>query len=192
MATSPLPSRGPTSGRECYITLAFSGIPKQRGQNQNWLPHACMLGGPQEGGNATSPLRSRGSPNKGGQNQNWVLHPCLLRDPPVGRKAIGTLHSWGSQNKGGQNQKWPPLPCLLGGPQVGGNATSPLHSQSFLKMGIKSEMTTSPVPSRGPKSGQKYDITLALSGIPKPRVKNQKWLPLPYLLRGPQVGENAT
>ena len=31
MATSPLHSRGPTSGRKCYITPAFSGIPKYRG-----------------------------------------------------------------------------------------------------------------------------------------------------------------
>ena len=30
VAASPLPSRGPTSGRNCYITLAFSGVPKQR------------------------------------------------------------------------------------------------------------------------------------------------------------------
>ena len=27
MATSPLPSGGPTSGRKCYITPAFSGVP---------------------------------------------------------------------------------------------------------------------------------------------------------------------
>ena len=27
LATSSLPSRGPTSGRECYVTPAFSGSP---------------------------------------------------------------------------------------------------------------------------------------------------------------------
>ena len=34
------------------------GGPQQRGQNQNWLPHSCFLGGPKEGGNATSTLRA--------------------------------------------------------------------------------------------------------------------------------------
>ena len=100
-ATSPLhswgfPNKGgqnqnwSTSGRKCYITPAFSGIPKQRGTKSElahkWaemLHHPCILGnsqikedkiriGPQVGGNATSPLHSRGSPNKGEQNQNWA------------------------------------------------------------------------------------------------------------------------
>ena len=87
VASSPLPSRGPTSGWKCYITPAFSGVPKQgdkiksgylthaflgahkwaellqnpcilgnlltRGQNQKWLPHLCLLRGPQVGGSAT-------------------------------------------------------------------------------------------------------------------------------------------
>ena len=50
VAASPLPSRGPTRGQKCYVTPAFSWVPKQRGQNQNWLPDPCLLGGPQEGG----------------------------------------------------------------------------------------------------------------------------------------------
>ena len=29
MATSALPSPGPTNGRNCYLTPAFSGVPKQ-------------------------------------------------------------------------------------------------------------------------------------------------------------------
>ena len=31
LAASTLPSRGSKSGRKCYITPAFSGIPKQKG-----------------------------------------------------------------------------------------------------------------------------------------------------------------
>ena len=30
LAAAALPSRGPKSGRKCYVTLAFSGVPKQR------------------------------------------------------------------------------------------------------------------------------------------------------------------
>ena len=37
----------------------------QRGQNQNWLPHLCLLRGSLVGGNATSPLLFLGVPNKG-------------------------------------------------------------------------------------------------------------------------------
>ena len=56
--------------RSGYLTLAFSGAQKRaellrdpcilgnpkrqaRGQNQKWLPHACILRGPKEGGIAT-------------------------------------------------------------------------------------------------------------------------------------------
>ena len=55
MATSSLPSWGPKRGRKCYATLAFSEFPnaKRGDQNQKWLPHPCLLGGPKEGGNAT-------------------------------------------------------------------------------------------------------------------------------------------
>ena len=37
VATTSLPSRGPTSGRKCYLTLAFWGVPnaKQGGGNHN-------------------------------------------------------------------------------------------------------------------------------------------------------------
>ena len=101
IATSPLHSRGspksretkselvgPTSGRKCYITPAFSGVPKVKGdkiriggahKSAEMLHHPCILGGPQSqggqnqnrwgpqvGGNATSPLHSRGSPKTRG------------------------------------------------------------------------------------------------------------------------------
>ena len=34
VAASTLPSRGPKRGQKCYVTPAFSGVPKQRGQNR--------------------------------------------------------------------------------------------------------------------------------------------------------------
>ena len=52
VAASPLPSRGPKRGRKCYITRAFSGVPKQGDK---------VKGGPQVGGSAMQPLRSRWS-----------------------------------------------------------------------------------------------------------------------------------
>ena len=70
--------RRPTSGRKCYISPAFSGVPK-RGDKVN--------AGQQVGGSATSPLRSRGSPNKGTKSKvahKWaevLHHPCILGGP---------------------------------------------------------------------------------------------------------------
>ena len=59
---SHLPSRGPTSGRKCYVTPAFSGIPKTKGdkiksgyhnpafsgapKRAETLRHPCILGAP--------------------------------------------------------------------------------------------------------------------------------------------------
>ena len=129
-AASPVPSRGPTSGRNCYITPAFSGVPKQgdkirigcltptffgaqkraemlcnhcasrgpqqRGQNQNWVSHPCLLGGLKVSGNATEPLRSRGSPKEGTN----TAHVELVEKGPKGRslrpsltKKIGSLRT---------------------------------------------------------------------------------------------------
>ena len=149
-ATSPLHSQGspktrgtkaelvgPTSGWKCYITPAFSGVPKvkedkiRNGGAHKWaemLHHPCILGGPQREGDK---IRIGGA-------HNWaerLHHPCILGGPQrEGDKIrIGGAHKWaerlhhpcilrGPQRQGGQNQNgW--------GPQVGGNATSPLHSR---------------------------------------------------------------
>ena len=182
-ATSPLHSRGspktwgtkselvgPTSGRKCYITPAFSGVPKDMGDKiriggaHKWgemLHHPCILGGPQRHGeqnqiwwgpqfgrNATSPLHSRGSP------KTWGTKSELVR-PTSGRKwQITPAFSGIPKRHGEQNQIW-------WGPQVGGNGTSPLHSRGFPKTWeTKSELV-------GPTSGRKCYITPSFSGIPK-------------------------
>ena len=61
LAPSTLPFRGPKSGRKCYITPAFSGVPYKGDK---------IKASPKEGGNATSPLHSRGSPTKGTKSKN--------------------------------------------------------------------------------------------------------------------------
>ena len=55
-------------------------------------------------------------------------------------------------------------PCILGDPQ---------------HRGTKSEVATSPLPSRGPKRGWKCNVTPAFSGIPNAKrgEQNQKWSP---------------
>ena len=153
-ATSPLHSRGspktwgtkselvgPTSGRKCYITPAFSGIPKDAGDKiriggaHKWaemLHHPCILGGPQRhggqnqnwwgpqvGGNGTSPLQSRGSPKTWGTKSELV-------GPTSGRKCYitpafsGVTKDMGDKFRIGGAHKWAEMlhhPCILGGPQ---------------------------------------------------------------------------
>ena len=72
MATSPLPSWGRRSERNCYVTAAFSGVP-QKGDKirrgyitpafsgaQKWaerLHNPCLLGGPQKKGTKMANVR---------------------------------------------------------------------------------------------------------------------------------------
>ena len=44
---------GVKRGRKCYLTPAFLGVPNKGAQDQKWLPHAYLLGGPKEGRSAT-------------------------------------------------------------------------------------------------------------------------------------------
>ena len=155
VAASPLPSRGPKRGQNCYATPAFSGIPNKGEQN-----HKCM---------AASPLPSRGPkrgrkcyvtptfswiPNakRGEQNLKWLSHLCLLTGPKEGGNAMSPLHSRASPT-----------------PSAGGKIRSGPQQR-----GTKSEVAASPLPSRGPKRGRKCIVTLAFSGITNAKCGKQK------------------
>ena len=72
---------------EMHVTPTFSGIPNKGEQNQKWLPHPCLLGGPKEGGNAMSPLHSRGSPTpSAGSKISGYLNPAFSGVPKEGDK----------------------------------------------------------------------------------------------------------
>ena len=75
--------RGPKRGWKCSFTPAFLGTPNKREQNQKWLPHPCLLGGPKEGGSAMSPLHSRGSPTHIVPScATWLTPPPGVLFPP--------------------------------------------------------------------------------------------------------------
>ena len=92
--------------RSGCLTLASSGAHKwaemlrhpyilgdpqiKGGQNQKWVPHRCLLGGPQVGGNATSPLHTQGSPKQRGTKSEVAASPLPSRGPTSGRKCYGT------------------------------------------------------------------------------------------------------
>ena len=190
--------------RSGYLTLAFSGGPKDVGNPTSPSPgsatkvektrsgyltptssgaqkraemrrHLCILGGPQQ---------------RAGKSKVATSH-LPPRGPKKGRKCYITPAFSGVPNKGEQNQKWLPhptfygaqkraemlrRPCILGGPQ---------------QTARKPEVATSPVPSRVPKRGRKCDVTPAFSGVPNKGEHNQKWLPHPCLLRGHQRGRKC-
>ena len=81
---------GPTSGRKCYITPAFSGIPKDKGGKiriggaLKWaemLHHPCILGDPQRKGDK---IRIGCLTLAFWEAHKWVEmlhHPYILGDP---------------------------------------------------------------------------------------------------------------
>ena len=76
VATSTLPCPRPKRGRRCYVTLAFSGIPKQRGTKSELAASPLPSREPNRRRKHYVTLHCQGSPNKGGQNQNWLPYPC--------------------------------------------------------------------------------------------------------------------
>ena len=88
---SGIPKQGNKIRKSC-LTLAFSEAHNQaellchpcilggfqhqaRGENQKWLPHPCLLIGPQLGGIAMSPLHSPGSTTPSAENK--IRSGCL-------------------------------------------------------------------------------------------------------------------
>ena len=88
MATSPLPSRGPKRGRNCYVTPAFSGVPNaKRGDKIRTGYLTPAFSGPRRGWNCyvtpafsgvpnakcTDKIRSVGvsTPNSRGHTKVW-------------------------------------------------------------------------------------------------------------------------
>ena len=56
---------GPKRGRKCYITPAFSGIPKQRGAKSELAASTLPFGGPKSGRKCYITPAFSGVPNKG-------------------------------------------------------------------------------------------------------------------------------
>ena len=79
-----------TSGQNFYVTLAFSGVPKQRKKIWKWLPHPCLLGGAATGRNCYATLGASGVP-KQGDKIKWAGE-----EGTRSKVATSSLPSWGS------------------------------------------------------------------------------------------------
>ena len=151
-------------------------------QNQKWLTHSCLLGGPNEGGRVPN-ANSRGHATKRGlrvPNPNSRGHATGrgLRVPNPNPRGHATKR--GSKKK--KERKWEAKLHSRGSPTKGRKIRSVPQQR-----GTKSEVAACP----GPKKGRKCHITPAFSGVPNIGKQNQKWLPHPYLLRGPERGGSA-
>ena len=169
-------------------------VPNERKQNQKWPPHPCLLGGPEEGGNATSPLHSWGTPTPSagskirsgpqskGTKAEVAASPLPSWEPQKGRKCYVTPALLGNPNskRGEQNQKWSPIkwnkirsgcltPAFWGGQKRAQTLRHPciLGDPQHQARGAKSEV------------------------VPNKRKQNQKWLPHPCLLGGPKKGRKC-
>ena len=145
MAASPLPFEGPKRGRKCYITLALSGIPNTGEQNRKWLPPPTISRGPKKSANDSSPMHSRGSSTPSAQSK--------IGGGPrqrINKRRSGCLTPAFSRAE--KRAEVLHQPCKLGEPQ---------------QRGTKSEVATSPLPSRGHKTGRNCYITPAFLGIPR-------------------------
>ena len=188
VATSPLPSQEPKGWWKCYVTLAFSGIPNKGEPNQSWLLHLPSRG-PKRGWKCYVTPAFSGIRINEEQKRNWLpcacllggtkeaemlRHPCILGGPQ--RKARGAKSEVATSLAFSGAQKRVQMlhhPYILGGPQRQAR-------------GAKSEVASSTVASRGAKRGRKCCITPTFSGIPSKWEQDQKWLPHPCLLGGPQ------
>ena len=79
-------SQGPKSGRGCYVTPTFLGVPKQRDKIKSGSLTPAFLGAHKRAEVLCKPY-ILGGPQTRGQNHKWLPHPCLLGGPQVGGSA---------------------------------------------------------------------------------------------------------
>ena len=133
MAASPLPSRGPRTGRNCYAAPAFVEVPAwplgpwaKRGGGSEVAASPLPSHGPKRGRNCDVIPALSGVPNanRGEKIRRGCLTPAFSR---AQKRAEWLRHPWilgGPQHQArGENQKWLPHPCLLKGAKEGGSVT---------------------------------------------------------------------
>ena len=174
-------SGAPTKGnkfRSGYLTLPFSEAQRRA----NMLRHPCILGDPKQRG-----AKPKLVPDKGEQNQEWLPHPCVLGGPKEGKNGTSPLHSWGSPTKGKE---------IRNVPQQSGTKSEVATSRDFsgaqrrAKCYVTLHSRASQIKGSKTKNGHRQRGTKS-EEVPDKGKQNQKWLPQPYLLRGPKAGKNA-
>ena len=160
--------RNPEEGGSGTSPLHSRGSPNKGGPNQNWPPHPYLLRGRRRRKCYVTPAFS-GIPNakRGEKIRSGCLTPAFSRARKRAKMLCHPCILGGPQTKGDQIRSGYLTPAFAGA-EEGGSAMSPLHSRRSPtpSAGRKSEVATSPLPSRGPKRGRKCYVTPAFLGIP--------------------------
>ena len=154
LVASPLASRGPKRGRNCYATLHSRGSPTPSAATKSREATSPLPPpGPKRGWKCYVTLHSWGSPNEWGQNQKWLSHPCLL----MGKKREELLRNpyilGDPQTKGDKIRSGDLTPPFSGAKRGRNCYVKPTFLGIPKQTGTKSEVATSPLPSRGLKQG---------------------------------------
>ena len=204
LATSPLPSRGFTRGRNCYVPPAFSVVPKKGAKivigYLNPSPSQASIGG----------RNCYVTPSRGPRRwRNCYITPTFSKIPKKGvnfrlgyltptfsgahkcAKLLPNPCILGGPDQRGQIEDGLPQPCLPGGQQVAGIGTSPLHSGVPNKGDKITIDYLIPSPFRGSTSWRNCYITLAFSGVPIRGDKFKTACLTPTFSGAPQVGRIA-
>ena len=113
-----------------------------------------------------------GVPTQGDKIRNGYITSASL-GPKNGQNCFVTPAFSGVPKEREQSEKWLHHLRLLGGLRLGGVATSPLRSRVSPEKGTKSEVATSPLPSRGPKIGRSCYIKSRSPGCPNKGAKSE-------------------
>ena len=181
LATSSLPSRGPTCRQNGYTHTASGAHMWAKWLQPLPSRGSATLSAGIQSEVATQPLPSRGPTCRQsgyitlhGQNHKWLIHPCRLEGPHVGKVATQPLSSRGPPTRG-QSHEWLLQPCRLGSPHVGKMATLPPVSwPPMLTTGdkIRNGYIT-PAFGGEPTCGQNAYITLDVPGVPNKGTKSK-------------------
>ena len=205
-----MPSRGPKSGRNCYVTPAFSGVPSKEDKIRSGYITLAFSGAQKRAEMRCNPDVPRG-PQVGGQNQKWLHHPYLLGGPKTSWKCSMTLSGFITRAFSGAQKRncyitraFSKVPskedkirsgCITlafsGARKRAEKRRNPDALRGPQNKGTKSQVAASALPSRGPKTWWRCCIThVILRGSQEGQ--NQKWLHHRCLLRGPTGGGVAT
>ena len=148
---------GPKQGGNISI---LGGLQQRGTKSEKAISHLPSRG-PKRGQKCYVTPAFSGIPNKGEQNHKWLPHPCLLGGPKEGGNATSPLHSEGSPTKGNKITSGYLTPAFSGAQKRAEMLRHPCILRDPQQRGTKSQVATSPLPSRGPKRGRKCYVTPA-------------------------------
>ena len=103
-----------------------------------------------------------------------MASPLPSRGSKRGRKCYVTPAFSGAQKRAEMLRH----PCILGAQKRAEMLRHPFTLGDPQQRGTKSEVATSPLPSRGPKRGRKCYATLAFSGVPNAKLGSKSSKPI--------------